>query len=466
MIRPATAAPLAEAEAFLAAHPQVEFVDLMYTNLAGVARGKRLRRHEVVAAYAGGRYLPGSVLVVDITGLDIAEAGDIWADGDADRLAWPVAGSLAPTPWQGADSATALLAMHELDGRPCALDPRAILARVLDRFAADGLTPVIACELEFYLIDAARTADGNIQVAPGPDGRRAPHSQVYGIAELDAAGGFLRDLWAACDAMAVPAGAAIAEYAPGQFEMTLAHRTDALAACDDAVRFKHAAKGVAAVHARAATFMAKPFADRSGSGLHVHVSVDDERGVNIFAAESLSGTAAMRHAIGGVTAGLAEGMAIFAPNANSYRRFRRNSYAPIRAGWGLNNRTVPVRVPAGPTASRRFEHRVSGADANPYLAVAAILAGVHDGLTRRADPGPPTVGDGYNDEAAARGGRVSERLPSDWAYAIERLARSATLRDYLGADAVEMFATVKRVEHDRYTSVVTALDYDWVLRSA
>jgi glutamine synthetase len=159
-------------------------------------------------------------------------------------------------------------------------------------------------------------------------------------------------------------------------------------------------------------------------------------------------------------------MAIFAPNANSYRRFRRNSYAPVRAGWGLNNRTVPIRVPAGPPASRRFEHRVSGADANPYLAVAAVLAGVHDGLTRRVDPGPPTIGDGYDDDAAHRGGKVGERLPTDWAYAIERLARSATLRDYLGADAVEMFATVKRVEHDRYTSVVTALDYDWVLRSA
>jgi glutamine synthetase len=463
MIRPATAADPAEAEAFLAAHPGVAFVDLMFTNLTGVARGKRLRRHEVAAAYAQGRYLPGSVLMVDITGLDVGESGMIFADGDADRLAWPVPGSLALSPWQGPDSATALLAMHELDGRSCALDPRAVLGRVLDRFAADGLTAVVACELEFYLIDAARTADGGIQPAPGADGRRPPHSQVYGLAELDGADAFLRALWAACDAMGVPAGAAIAEYAPGQFEMTLAHRADALAACDDAVRFKHAAKGCAAALGRAATFMAKPFADRSGSGLHLHVSVADGRGRNLFAAESLSGTPALRHAIGGVTAGIADGMAIFAPNANSYRRFRPNSYAPVRAGWGLNNRTVPVRVPAGPAAARRFEHRVSGADANPYLAVAAVLAGVHDGLTRRADPGPPTVGDGYGDgEAPSRG----ERLPTDWAYAIERLARSALLIDYLGAEAVEMLTTIKRVEHERYSAVVTALDYDWVLRSA
>lgn len=462
MIRPATAAPLAEAEAFLAAYPDVAFVDLMFTNLTGVARGKRLRRHEVAGAYAEGRYLPGSVLMVDITGLDVGESGMIFADGDADRLAWPVAGSLARSPWQGADSATALLALHELDGRRCALDPRAVLRRVVDRFAADGLAPVVACELEFFLVDATRTADGGIQPAPGPDGRRPDHAQVYGIAELDHASPFLRDLWAACDDLGVPAGAAIAEYAPGQFEMTLAHR-DALAACDDAVRFKHAAKGCAAALGRAATFMAKPFADRSGSGLHLHVSVADGDGRNIFAAESLSGTPALRHAIGGVTAAIADGMAIFAPNANSYRRFRPNSHAPVRAGWGLNNRTVPVRVPAGPAAARRFEHRVAGADANPYLAVAAVLAGVHDGLTRRADPGPPTVGDGYGDgETPSRG----ERLPTDWAYAIERLARSALLTDYLGAEAVEMFATIKRVEHERYSAVVTPLDYDWVLRSA
>ncbi len=461
MPRPATAADPAEAVAFLAANHQVAFVDMMFTNLAGVARGKRLRAREVVAVYEHGLPLPGSLLMVDITGLDVGEGGTVWADGDADRLAWPVADTLCATPWQGVDSATALLAMRELDGQPCALDPRAILARVLARFAADGLTPIVACELEFYLIDAARTADGGIAPPPGPDGRRSGHAQVYGIAELDAAAPFLRSLWAACDAMGIPAGAAIAEYAPGQLEMTLTHR-DALAAADDAVRFKHAAKGCAAALGQAATFMAKPFADRSGSGLHLHVSVDDAQGHNIFAAESLSGTPALRHAIGGVTASISDGMAIFAPNANSYRRFRPNSYAPVRAGWGLNNRTVPVRVPAGPAAARRFEQRVSGADANPYLAVAAVLAGVHDGLTRRADPGPPTVGDGYGDGETPRG----ERLPTDWAYAIERLARSALLADYLGAAAVEMFATLKRVEHERYSAVVTPLDYDWVLRSA
>ena len=151
-------------------------------------------------------------------------------------------------------------------------------------------------------------------------------------------------------------------------------------------------------------------------------------------------------------------MAFFAPNANSYRRFRRNSYAPVRAGWGTNNRTVPLRVPAGPPKGRHIEHRICGADANPYLAVAAVLAAMHAGLTAKIDPGPPVVGDGY--------GETGERLPTDWGYAVERMVRSTLLEPYFGRRVLDMFATVKRVEQERFNAVVTPLDYDWVLRSA
>jgi glutamine synthetase len=150
-------------------------------------------------------------------------------------------------------------------------------------------------------------------------------------------------------------------------------------------------------------------------------------------------------------------IAVFAPNANSYRRFKPNSYAPVRAGWGVNNRTVPLRVPAGPPASRHLEHRLSGADANPYLAVAAVLAGIHHGLTHAIDPGPPVTGDGY---------ATGERLPTDWSHALALFEDSRLLADYWGGRAAEMFARVKRVEAERFNAVVTPLDYDWVLRSA
>ena len=238
--------------------------------------------------------------------------------------------------------------------------------------------------------------------------------------------------------------------------MTLAHKPDALAACDDAVRFKRAAKGVARRHRRTATFMAKPFAALPGSGLHLHVSVDDASGRNIFADTRPEGSPALGHALGGCMATLADTVAVLAPNANSFRRLRPPS-DPQRAGWAVNDRTVPLRIPPGDAATRHFEHRVAGADANPYLAAAVVLAGVHHGLTQRLDPGAPVGSDGYS---------TGERLPTDWGYATERFARSDVLADYLGARAVDTFAMLKRVEQERYNAVVTPLDYDWVLRSA
>ncbi|MEO8927488.1 MAG: glutamine synthetase family protein [Caulobacteraceae bacterium] len=451
-----------EARAFLAAHPHIAFCEVIFTALSGVPRGKRLRRHELMAVYEYGRFLPGSILVCDITGQDCEETGLVWGDGDADRLARPAPGTLVPAPWLGDDVAQVVTSLYELDGAPCDLDPRHVLRRVLDRFAADGLTPVVACELEYYLVDANRTAAGGIELAGAAGtGERPTSHGVYGLRELEDFAPFLRDLWAAADAQGVPLEGAIAEYAPGQLELTLKHGPDALRAADEAVMYKRIAKGVAVRHGCEATFMAKPFAARAGSGLHLHVSVNDAAGANIFAADDPAGAPPLRHAVGGLKAGIAEAMAIFAPNANSYRRFRANSYAPVAPTWGVNNRTVSLRVPAGPPAGRHIEHRVAGADANPYLALAALLAGVHHGLTGAIDPGPPIEGDGY-----AAAAKMTERLPATWFAALDVFERSDLLRDYLGDRFVTMFAKVKRTEQDRFHEAVSPLDYDWYLKNA
>jgi glutamine synthetase len=451
-----------EARRFLAAHPEIEFFEVIFTALSGVPRGKRLRRSEIMAVFEYGRFLPGSILVCDITGQDCEDTGLVWADGDADRLAKPVPGTLVPAPWLGADVAQVLTSMYELDGTANDIDPRHVLRRVIDRFAADGLTPVVACELEYYLVDGHRTASGGVELAPSESTGEIPTQHgVYGLRELQDAAGFLRELWTSADAQGVPLEGAIAEYAPGQYELTLKHGPDALRAADEAVMYKRIAKGVASICGCEATFMAKPFADRAGNGLHLHVSVNDAAGNNIFASEDPAGTPALRHAIGGMRATLADGMAIFAPNANSYRRFRANSYAPVAPTWGVNNRTVSLRVPAGPPGGRHVEHRVAGADANPYLALAALLAGVHHGLTGKIDPGPPVVGDGYAEAA-----KSELRLPANWFAAVDAFEASAVMRDYLGARFVEMFTSVKRTEQDRFFGVVTALDYDWYLKNA
>jgi glutamine synthetase len=451
-----------ECRDFLAAHPQVKYVDVFFTSMTGVPRGKRLRVHELQAVYDYGRFLPGSILVVDTNGADCEDTGLVWEDGDADRRARPVPGTLTLAPWLGPDMAQVMLSLYELDGAANDLDPRHVLKRVLDRFAADGLTPVAACELEYYLVDQVRGPGGELLPARSHQTGERPHGiQVYGLPELEAHAPFLRELWDVCDVLGVPLEGAISEFAPGQVELTLKHKPDALEAADDALRYKRAAKGVALKHGCEATFMAKPWADQAGNGFHVHVSFNDATGNNLCAADDLEGSPLLRHAIGGMKALMADCMAILAPNANSYRRFKANSYAPVAPTWGVNNRTVSLRVPAGPPPTRHVEHRVAGADANPYLVLAALLACAHHGISNRIDPGPAVVGDGY---AAAAKEKI--RLPTDWCAAVNLFEASDVLRDYLGERFVEMFVSVKRTEQARFGEVVTQLDYDWYLRNA
>jgi glutamine synthetase len=349
--------------------------------------------------------------------------------------------------------------MHELDGSPSPADPRHALARVVARFAALGLTPVAAVELEFYLLDRLPDAEGRPQPAASPvTGRRARDLQAYLLDDLDDMAPVLADIFRACAAQGLPAETLISEYSPGQFEIVLRHRADALRAADDAIMLKRAVRGVAAKHGMDATFMAKPFADKAGCGMHLHLSLEDAAGRNVFAAEDPAGTPLLGHAIAGMAATMGEAMAIFAPNANSYRRFRRNSYAPMAPSWGINNRSVSLRVPAGPAASRHVEHRVAGADANPYLALAAVLAGVHHGIAGRLDPGPPIEGNAYE--------QVAPSLPRDWHAALDRLEGSTVLKDHLGARFVEIFLAIKRAEADRFFAQPTALDFAWYLRTA
>ncbi|WP_221792407.1 glutamine synthetase family protein [Aquisediminimonas sediminicola] len=450
-----------EAAAFFEAHPHIDAVDIIFTNMCGVPRGKRLRRHEVIGVYENGRYLPGSAAVVDITGRDTEETGLVWEDGDADRLLRPLPGSLVPAPWLGPDAAQFLTGFYELDGTAHDLDPRHVLGKVIERLMAIGLTPVVAVELEFYLVDQARDGNGQLQPARG---LRNPHRsddiQVYGLRELEDFKPFFDDLYTACDAQGIPLESAISEYAAGQFEITLRHRPDALRACDEAIMYKRLVKGVAVKHGLEATFMAKPFAESAGNGMHLHISMEDATGHNAFASDAAEGTDLLRHAIGGMQAALGDSFAIFAPNANSYRRFKANSYAPVASTWGVNNRTVSLRIPAGPPASRHVEHRVCGADANPYLAVAAVLAGMHHGIVNQIDPGAPVVGNGYEAESSG------PKMPSNWFAAVDQFRQSALMQDYLGARFVEMYAIVKQTEQERFFALVPELDYSWYLRNA
>jgi glutamine synthetase len=451
-------ATVEECDAFLAAHPQIENVQIFFVNQSGVPRGKNLRRRDLRAIFEYARMIPGTMLALDITGADVEESGLVMSDGDADRLGKPVPGTLQPARWLGPDFAQVMLSLYELDGAPCMVDPRHVLKGVIDRFQEFDLTPVVACELEFYLMD--REAPGRGLASP-VTGHRSQQIQAYGLRQLDDFQPFLNDLYADGEAAGLPLESAISENAPGQFEVGLVHRADALRATDEAAIFKRLVKGTAMRHGVEATFMAKPHNGLAGSGQHLHVSLADAKGKNAFASDDPTGNELLKFAVGGMKALLGDSMAIFAPNANSYKRFQANLYAPVAPTWGVNNRTVSFRVTAGPASSRHVEHRICGADANSTLAVAALLAAVHHGIKHRIDPGAPIEGDGY-----ALAAEQGLSLPRHWNLALDAFEASAAMGEYLGARFQKMFTAIKRSEYDRYNSQVTELDYDWYLRNA
>ena len=249
----------------------------------------------------------------------------------------------------------------------------------------------------------------------------------------------------------------LAESGPGQYEVNLRHVADPCLACDHVIRLKRIVRGVFLKHGLHATFMPKPYADEPGSGTHIHVSLLQDDGSNQFASESLEPNESLRHAIGGLAATMADSMLVFAPTANSYKRFRPECYVPMSPTWGLNNRGVALRIPADTTENRRVEHRVAGADVNPYLLAALVLAGVHKGITQKIEPGEPVSGNAYRDPSEATA------LPTNWYEAALTFERSAFVGDYLGADFQQLFATTRRAELRAFDNQVTPLEYDWYL---
>jgi glutamine synthetase len=439
-----------ELERFLLAHPTVRFFDAYVNDLNTVERGKRIDRDGISAVYERGMPLPGSMFALDIEGGTVEATGLGFSDGDADRPCFPIPDTLVPAPWAG-DVAQLQLAMHDHGGQRFFGDPRTKLENILGQFGALGLTPVVAIEYEFYLVDNERDANGMPQPPKSPLTRRREYrAQINSMTDLNEYSDLLIAIDDGCRAQNVPATSSLAEYGAGQYEVNLRHAADALRVCDESLRFKRIVKSVARAHGCDATFLAKPYADMAGSGLHVHVSVLDEQGRNIFAAASPHESAPLRHAIAGTLASLADGMALCAPGPNSYRRFRAAAYVPLHPTWSINNRGSAVRVPASDAANLRIEHRLAGADANPYLVTAWVLAGILEGLTAELEPPPVTTGNAYE--------QPGEPLPLVWSAAIERFAASEFAARYFGSEFVNLFGIVKRAECQEFNTHITPLE--------
>lgn len=385
MTQSPTGSTLQEAEDFLTAHPEIEAFDIVLHDANGIGRGKIIRRHELIGLYKGGRHLPISILGLDIVGEDVHETGLIWDQGDGDLRAWPIPGTLKALHGTNPPRGEVLMSMYHLDGALMTSDPRHALARQVQAMADEGLYPAGAFELEFFLLDPD-TTQGVRPAAAVLDGRRSDWTEVYSVDHLHGMEPLFSDIYRAAEAMGIKAETVISEYAPGQYELTLHYRTDVMQAADDLVRLKRIVRLQARRHGVVACFMAKPIEKYAGSGMHFHVSLCDATGRNIFA-EAVEGqwTDTIRHAIGGLRATMGESMLVFAPHGNSWRRFVGQSYAPVSPSWGVNNRSVALRIPAGEIKARRIEHRPSGVDANPYLVAATVLAGIRHGLKHQID---------------------------------------------------------------------------------
>lgn len=392
--------------------------------------------------------MPRSVFALDIWGRDVPDAGLAFDTGDPDGLFLPVAGRAALLPWFDQPTAQVMLGSSTTD-EPNVADPRAVLARVLAALAERGLHPVVATELEFYLHDL--DAAGR----PVPPGATAADDLRHVNAILSPEAQFAHralfdDIMATCAAMGVPADTLSSEAGPGQFELNLLHRPDALAACDDAILLKRIVKALARRHGLGATFMAKPYGDASGNGMHIHASLLDGEGRNVFANADGTPSDMLFHAIAGLLTAMPESMLAFAPHANSFRRFRANAHAPIAAGWGIDDRSAAVRVVVADAKATRIEHRVPGADCNPYLAVAAVLAGLLAGIEAGQMPPPPQKR-GAPDAGTG--------LPTEWGSAIDRFAASDFIAGAFGARFRDILVACKRQDRDTLLSRVSDAEY-------
>lgn len=447
---------LAELRAFLEAHPDTAYVDAIVFDLCGIARGKRYPREELEKLFESGFQFPYSVFLLDVTGATTDAGGRGFSDGDPDGVCVPVSGTLTATSPTDGEAAQVLTTMLDEKGRPAMVDPRNLAAAALEKLSELGLRPVLAFELEFCLLDAERDDAGLPRAPLSPlTGVRDTSTQVYGMEEVESYALFFRDVQRAAAVQRLPASVATAEYGPGQYEINLRHVDSPLAAADHCAMLRHLIKDTARRHGMRATFLSKPFLEQTGNGMHVHMSLMDEDGRNVFDGGGDEGSEHLGYAIGGLLATMGDAMAIFAPNLNAYRRFGPRLYVPVTRSWGTNNRSVALRVPAGPSKARRFEHRVAGADANPYLVLAALLAGVHHGITRKVEPGPAWGGSACDE--------MDPDLPFDFREALARLGGSTLLKSYLGEEYVDLYCETKRIELERFEQHIGAREYDWYL---
>lgn len=440
-----------ELAAFRVAHPDVAQAEVFVIDLNGTARGKLVPISALDKLATGEMKMPVATPALDIFSEDVYETGLAIQTGDPDGVMEPVPGTLGRMLWSDQPTAQVQATILTVEGTAAPFDARNVLAGVVARAHSRGLTPVVALEQEFYLIDQK----DDLPPLNPVTGQRLAGGQVY---DLDLGRAFtplLNGLADAARALGANPETMITEYGYGQFEVNLVHVPDPLSAADQVIALRRAIRGIARAQGYDVTFVAKPYADTTGSGLHEHLSFLNASGENIFSGAGAPNDA-MRQAISGCLTHMAESMLIFAPHGSSYRRLVPGILAPVEALWALDHRGSAMRVPETSGKGARIEHRTAGADANPYLVTAAVLASALAGLEAGEEPPKPVSGE------IAPGMGIP--LPLEWGQAEALFADSDFVAEWLGKPFRDTFAAIKRQERNRLQPRMTDVEREVYLR--
>ena len=441
---------MSEIKQFLRDHSITE-VEAIIPDMAGVARGKIMPAEKY--AEDEGMRLPESIFLQTVTGEYPDDDSAIHpSEIDVDLIGDP--NTIRVVPWAAEPTAQVIHDCFYDDGRPVPMSPRYVLRRVLDLYAARGWRPVVAPELEFFLVEPNIDPDYPLKPPVGRSGRPEIGRQAYSIAAVNEFDPLFDDIYAFCEAQNLDIDTLIHEAGAAQMEINLIHG-DALDLADQAFLFKRTAREAALRHKMYATFMAKPLANEPGSAMHIHQSiVDSKTGSNVFSDDEGKATPLFEAHIAGLQKYLSPSMSLFAPNVNSYRRITRYNSAPINVQWGLDNRTAGLRVPFSGAEDRRIENRLGGADANPYLAIAASLACGYLGMIEGLKPTEPITGSAYD---------LPFSLPMTLSDALAMLRGCKPLVEVFGERFVAAYGAVKENEYETFSRVISSWEREHLL---
>lgn len=433
---------------------KISEVECLVADMSGTARGKILPPKKFLKGHRSqGLRIPEEVFTLTINGRFVSETNAV-SDSAIDIYMQPDIETIRFVPWYAEPTAQVICDAFHLNDEPVEIAPRHVLRRVLQLYKDKGWRPIVAPELEFYLVKKNLDPDYPLDAAVGRSGRKEPGGQAYGI---DAANDFdpiVEDIYDFCEAQELDVDTLSHESGPAQLEINFNHG-DPLELADQVFLFKRTVRQAALKHDMYATFMAKPHENEPGSSMHIHQSVLDlKTGKNVFAGRDGKPSKQFLHHIGGLQRYLAAALPMFAPNVNSYRRLVPESDAPTNVHWAIDNRTVSLRVPASDPANLRVENRVPGADANPYLAFAASLACGYLGMVERIKPSDPVEGSAY---------RYAQTLPISLDEALDKLNYTKPLKTVLGEKFVEAYRDVKYQEMQHFRKVISSWEREYLL---